>query len=177
MIQKNSCLFLTILLMSTFTVFYFSEEEDWSQWEIENDRVMGGQSSAELVRNDAGNALFRGSVSLENNGGFASVQYRFDSLNMEEYSTAVLRVKGDGKRYQFRIKTDLSDNYSFIQYFETNGEWQTVKIPLDEMYAVYRGRNVDRPNFNADHIEEIRFLIGNKKPQDFALEIDKIIFE
>jgi len=87
----------------------------------------------------------------------------------------VLRIKGDGKRYQFRIKADLSDNYSFIQYFETNGEWQTVKISLDEMYAVYRGRNVDRPNFNADHIEEIRFLIGNKKPQDFALEIDKIM--
>jgi hypothetical protein len=89
----------------------------------------------------------------------------------------VVRLKGDGKRYQFRVKANLSDNYSFIQYFETTDDWQTVKIPLAEMKPVYRGRDVNRPNFDADHIEEIRFLIGNKKPQDFALEIDKIMFE
>lgn len=163
--------------MSTLTVFDFSDEEEWSNWQIENDRVMGGKSTAELVRNNAGNAVFRGSVSLENNGGFASVQYRFSAIDVAEYSKAILRVKGDGKRYQFRVKANLSDRYSFIQYFETNGEWQTIEIPLEEMYPVYRGRDVDRPNFDADQIEEVRFLIGNGKPQDFALEIDKIMLE
>ncbi len=163
--------------MKSLTFYDFSEQEDWSDWQIENDTVMGGRSSSELVRSDAGNALFRGSVSLENNGGFASVQYHFSVFDMEGYSKAILRVKGDGKRYQFRIKAKLSDNYSFIHYFETNGEWQSVEIQLSEMHPVYRGRDVDQPNFHAEHIEEVRFLIGNKKPQEFALEIDKIMFE
>ena len=163
--------------MSAITFFDFSEKQDWSQWQIENDTVMGGRSSAELVRNESINVLFKGTVSLENNGGFASVQYRFNPLKVSDYSKAVVRLKGDGKRYQFRVKANLSDNYSFIQYFETTDDWQTVKIPLAEMKPVYRGRDVNRPNFDADHIEEIRFLIGNKKPQDFALEIDKIMFE
>lgn len=166
-----------VLVMNTLMFFDFSKQEDWSQWTIEDDAVMGGRSSSQFVRNDAGNAVFKGSVSLENNGGFASVQYHFESTNIADYSKAMLRVKGDGKRYQFCIKANLSDNYSFIQYFETMGEWQTVEIRLDNMYAVYRGRNVDRPNFDADYIEEVRFLIGNKKPQDFTLEIDKIMFE
>jgi hypothetical protein len=163
--------------MNAITVFDFSEEDDWSNWEIENDRVMGGRSTAELVRTDMGNALFKGSVSLENNGGFASVQYRFSAIEVSQYSNAVLRLKGDGKRYQFRVKADLNDRYSFIQSFETTGDWQTITIPLKKMYPVYRGRDVNRPNFDADQIEEVRFLIGNNKWQDFALEIDKIMLE
>ena len=177
MIQKTSFIILSVLLMSSFTVFDFSEEDNWSNWEIENDRVMGGISTAEMVRTDAGSALFKGSVSLENNGGFASVQYRFSTVDVTPYSKAVFRIKGDGKRYQFRVKADLSDRYSFVQTFETTGKWQVIEIPLENMYPVYRGRDVNRPNFDADQIEEVRFLIGNKKPQNFALEIDKITLE
>jgi len=163
--------------MSSITVFDFSGEENWSNWEIENDRVMGGHSTAELVRTDEGNAVFRGSVSLKNNGGFASVQYRFSAIDVTPYSKAVLRIKGDGKRYQFRIKADVNDRYSFIQPFDTNGEWQTIEILLKNMYPVFRGRDVNRPNFDAAQIEEARFLIDNNKQQDFALEIDQITLE
>jgi hypothetical protein len=177
MTHKLIFIFLAALLMQTHTLYDFSKEQDWSEWEIENDTVMGGRSSSELVKSDAGNALFKGSISLENNGGFASVQYHFAAQDMEDYSKAILRIKGDGKRYQFRIKANLSDNYSFIYYFETTGEWQTVEIQLSEMYPVYRGKDVDRPNFDANHIEEVRFLIGNKEAQDFVLGIDKIMFE
>lgn len=163
--------------MISITFFDFSEQEDWSHWKIQNDTVMGGRSSSQLIRNDVGNAVFQGSVSLENNGGFAMVQYRFDKWNVSKFSKVLLQVKGDGKRYQFRIKNKLSDRHSYIHYFETSGEWETIAIPLGDMIPQFRGRKLDRPDFNADQIEEVAIFIGNKKAQDFDLEIDKIMFE
>ena len=139
--------------------------------------VMGGRSSGKLERSKEGNAVFTGEVSLENNGGFASVQCHFPSKDIKGYKTAVLHIKGDGKKYQFRIKENLQDKASYIYEFETTGEWQTVEIPLNQMKPVYRGRSLDLPNFSANTIQEIRFLIGNKKEQDFRLEIDKIELE
>ena len=160
--------------MNKLVLFDFSATDDWSGWAIENDVVMGGRSSSQLQRSDDGNAIFKGEVSLENNGGFASVQYRFPSKDIQGYTTAVLRIKGDGKKYQFRIKENLQDRASYIYEFQTSVNWQTLEIPLNKMKPVYRGRDLDMPNFSASFIQEIRFLIGNKKPQEFRLEIDKI---
>ena len=42
------------------------------------------------------------------------------------------------------------------------------------MYPSFRGRRLDEPNFSHDYIEEIVFLIGNKKNENFELIIDKI---
>ncbi len=160
--------------MNSLLLFDFSESPDWSSWEVENDVVMGGNSSSKLTRSPEGNAVFTGSVSLENNGGFASVQNHFKPKDISEYDKAVLRVKGDGKEYQFRVKADLDERASYVHSFKTTGEWQTVEIPLNKMEPTYRGKKMDKPNFNADQIQEIRFFIGNGKAEDFKLEIDKI---
>lgn len=167
-------LFLTTLFMNSLLLFDFSASSDWSGWEIENDVVMGGNSTAKLLRNEQGNAVFQGMVSLENNGGFASVQYRFKTKDIAGYEKAVIRVKGDGKQYQFRIKADLRERASYVYTFNTTGDWQMIEIPLGQMEPVYRGNKLNIPDFNADQIQEIRFLIGNGKPQNFRLEIDKI---
>ena len=45
-------------------------------WQIVNDSVMGGISRSTLQLHEDGYALFSGTVSLENNGGFASVRTR-----------------------------------------------------------------------------------------------------
>lgn len=42
------------------------------------------------------------------------------------------------------------------------------------MYPTFRGRKLDSPNYSADGIEEIAFLIGNKRAESFKLEIDAI---
>lgn len=114
---------------------------------------------------------------MENNGGFASVQYHFPSRNIQGYKKALNLLKGDGKAYQFRTKLNLKDRASYIYTFETTGEWETVEIPLKEMVPVYRGERLNLPNFSANTIQEIRFLIGNKKAENFRLEIQKIELE
>ena len=42
------------------------------------------------------------------------------------------------------------------------------------MYPSFRGRRLNKSNFSDDKIQEIAFLIGNKKEENFQLLIDKI---
>lgn len=166
--------FLTVMLMTTLLLFDFRSSSDWSGWETENDVVMGGKSSSELAQSEEGNAVFTGSVSLKNNGGFASIQYHFASKDIRGYDKACIRLKGDGKEYQFRVKASLDEKASYLYTFKTSGDWQTVEIPLNEMEPTFRGEKLSQPNFNADKIQEVRFLIGNGKAENFRLEIDKV---
>ena len=45
------------------------------------------------------------------------------------------------------------------------------------MIPTYRGRSLNIPNFSANEIQEVRFLIGNKRAENFRLEIDKIVLK
>jgi NADH dehydrogenase [ubiquinone] 1 alpha subcomplex assembly factor 1 len=170
-------LFLTAIIMNSLLLFKFSSTSDWSVWEIENDVVMGGKSTSDLSRSKEGHAVFTGFVSLENNGGFASMQYHFESKDISGYEKAIILLKGDGKEYQFRIKANLNEKAAYVYNFKTSGEWQTIEIPLNKMEPTFRGNKLKTPNFSADKLQEIRFMIGNGKAESFRLEIDKIELE
>jgi len=143
-------------------------------WRVVDDVVMGGRSAGTFGLNPEGHAVFEGTVSLENNGGFSSVRYAGERIMVEDHTKVVIRLKGDGKKYQFRVKANNRDYYSYIRSFTTTGDWQNVEIPLGEMYPSWRGRRLDMDNFSHEYFEEMRFLIGNKKAEDFKLLIDKI---
>ncbi|EAQ40891.3 CIA30 family protein [Polaribacter sp. MED152] len=162
------------MVNSTHLLFDFSKESKLSSWRIVDDVVMGGRSNGSFKINEAGNGLFYGDISLKNNGGFSSLRYSFDKLSISNYTKIVLRIKGDGKQYQFRIKDDNDNFYSYIKQFKTSGNWETIEIPLSEMYPAFRGRKLDIQNFNSNTLAQIAFLIGNKKEESFKLEIDKI---
>ena len=163
-----------IMSMSSMIIFDFTAQSDIQDWLVTDDSVMGGESSGTFKLNADGFGVFSGSVSLENNGGFSSVRYRFDKLKIKGYDKIGIKLRGDGKRYQFRIKSNSGDYYSYISTFSTSGEWQEIEIPIKDMYPSFRGRKLDQPNFSNDYIEEIGFLIGNKKDEKFKLLIDKI---
>lgn len=165
---------ILIITMNTQLIFDFNKSSNIQDWRIVNDIVMGGKSSSSFTLSPDGFGLFEGEVSLENNGGFASVNYRFKKIKVNNDSCIIIKLKGDGKNYQVRIKNDSGNSYSYIATFETSGAWQEIKIPLKDMYPSFRGRKLDLPNFSHDSIEELVFLIGNKTPEKFALLIDKI---
>ncbi len=170
-------LLFMILLFSVLTpktIFDFTKTSDIKSWNIIDDGVMGGKSAGSFTLDEEGHGLFQGHISLKNNGGFSSVRYGFEPMTVSPYTTAVLTIKGDGKTYQFRVKTKSSDYYSYIAEFETSGKWETIEIPLKGMNASFRGSPVSKPNFPAEVMEEITFLAGNKKNEDFKLLIDKI---
>jgi hypothetical protein len=158
-------------------IFDFNKKSDISDWEIVNDVVMGGQSSSEFFLNEEGHGVFKGVVSLENNGGFSSLRVRFKQKNIKGYEKILIHLKGDGKRYQFRVKTNKDDQQAYIHYFETTGEWQTIEMMLTALEPTFRGRKLTMTNFPAEELEEVGFLIGNKVNEYFEVVIDKIILE
>lgn len=174
--------FLIFVLVMNYTIndrviFDFQPDVDLSDWRVIDDIVMGGRSAGSFELNSEGHGLYKGYVSLENNGGFSSISYRFPKKTVKNFTKVKLVLKGDGKKYQFRIKENASDYYSYIAVFETDGTWQEISIPLNDMYPTFRGRNLDMPNFSNDSIEQIAFLISNKKAESFQLLIDRIELE
>ncbi len=160
--------------MNTQLPFDFNQDSDINSWRIVDDGVMGGRSNGSFGLTPDGNGVFEGQISLENNGGFSSVRHEFKKVGVEKHSKIVVRLKGDGKEYQLRVKDDSGKEYSYIASFGTSGAWERIEIPLASMYPSYRGRKLDRPNFAHRHIEELVFLIGNGEAEDFKLLIDKI---
>jgi hypothetical protein len=97
-----------------------------------------------------------------------------EEIKVEKLNTIRLKLKGDGKNYQFRIKNKTSDYFSYITTFSTNGEWQVIELKLKDFYASFRGRKLEIPNFDKNEIGQAAILIANGKNEAFKLEIDKI---
>ena len=169
--------FLTItmlLMIQSQIIFDFDRNSNANEWRIIDDVVMGGRSNGKFRIDNDGNGVFSGIVSLDNNGGFSSVRYQFDKIKTTKDSRVTIRLKGDGKEYQFRIKDNRNAYYSYITSFKTTGEWENIVINLKDLYPSFRGRTLDAPNYAANSFEEIVFLIGNKKNEPFKLILDRI---
>ena len=123
-------------------LFDFSTLENMGDWLIVNDGVMGGLSTSKFILSDSNTAVYSGNVTLENNGGFASTRTKAMRFQLDGSKGILIRVKGDGKKYQFRIRTDdRFDGVSYRYHFETNvNEWQTISIPFSKFVPVFRGR-------------------------------------
>ena len=152
----------------------FEKADALSNWYVVNDGVMGGMSKGTLEWNTDGYAVFSGYVTTANNGGFSSIRYAFEERDVSEFSKIVIRLKGDGKQYQFRIKESPYQRYSYIQNFKTSGDWESIEIPLSEFYPSYRGYRLNRSNYSGQDMGEIGILIGNKVKEEFRLEIAEI---
>lgn len=172
------------------SLFQFSEVRDAEKWQIVNDGVMGGRSSsqASIVNLDSGNLAqngngvmrFAGNLSLENNGGFASVRSRISgSLGLDSGETIVLRVKGDGRRYTFSLYTpDRRTAFSYQMQFNTKaGQWTEVKLPVDQFVAHSFGRPIPNMKLTPSQVQSVGILLGDKKSGPFEILIDGINVE
>jgi monofunctional biosynthetic peptidoglycan transglycosylase len=156
------------------TLIDFSDA-DRSEWYVINDGVMGGVSQSDIRRTDQGTGVFAGVLSLENNGGFASVRVVVGLQDLSTYAGLEFRVRGDGRAYQLRLRTnDGFDGIAYRAHFETlDGEWTTKRIPFDEFLPTFRGRTLrDAPPLDTSRIRQLSFMLADKKPGPFSLEID-----
>jgi monofunctional biosynthetic peptidoglycan transglycosylase len=155
----------------------FKAAKEKERWRIVNDGVMGGLSQSGIEITSATHAVFQGTLSLENNGGFASVRRLPHDYKLAKHEGVLLRIKGDGRTYQFRVRTnDRFDGVSYRAEFKTKrGKWMTVKVPFKSMKPTFRGRPVpDAPPLRPERIRQIGFLIGDKREGRFRIEIDWI---
>jgi hypothetical protein len=158
-------------------LFDFADAAAMRGWQVEDDVIMGGRSKSTLTRDPAGHIVFRGDVSLENDGGFASIQNHFDPIAVSSYTHVVIRLKGDGKDYRYLVEAEKNARHYYVAEFGTTGEWQEIKIPLREMYPVRRGDRLDIPNFPGKTMTQSRFMIANGRAEAFKIEIASIRLE
>jgi hypothetical protein len=152
----------------------FALPNETAPWYPLNDDVMGGVSRSEIVATTSGTAIFRGVVSFENNGGFATVQTNFaQPINLSAFRGLSLRIKGDTKRYGMYLRTN-SRSLVYQATFDTTGEWQTVQLPFDEFKPTYFGRTVPDGPVDPAIIRSMSVLIEYKQEGSFTLEIAHI---
>ena len=164
--------------MELFRTFDASSKEPG--WTAQNDGVMGGVSSGKAEINE-GELHFSGMLSLENNGGFAQIYSQTEVSDFSNYSVVKLRVKGDGRTYQFRIMTDARFSGSQIAYraeFKTEAnEWIEISIPFELFVPSFRGRLLEGPPMNLTSVQRIAFLLSDGIPGSFSLKVDWIGLE
>ena len=151
--------FLTIcnLIMKTLVIFDFTKNADLQYWNVVDDTVMGGVSAGKVSVDAEGNGIFQGHVSLENNGGFSSLKYNAGNTKLTGFSKFVIALKGDGKAYQLRVKTNSSQYYSYTATFTTNNNWQTIEIPFILWFLPSGAENLTWPTSLANIWKKLAF--------------------
>jgi hypothetical protein len=155
----------------------FDDEDQVRQWLPVNDVVMGGMSFSAFEQAEPGIARFRGVVSLENSGGFASVRTSPRRWNSSGASAFVLRVLGDGRVYKFTVRTD--DGFDGVQYqvrfTPPAGEWHEARLPVESFSATFRGRIVPgAPPLDPARVRALGLMISDRQAGPFVLLVDWI---
>lgn len=162
------------------TLMNFDNTAPEPRWSAVNDGVMGGQSVGSATIAD-GMLQFSGELSLANNGGFSSVRSVGRDFDLSTATTVVLRVRGDGRRYQLRLATDARYRGLPVSYgapFETTaGRWIEVRVPLATLSPAVRGTPLQGMPLDPSRVREIGLLIADKREGAFALTLDWIAVE
>ncbi len=153
--------------------FDFETATNTPVWEVVNDGVMGGLSRSSISMTK-GLLVFRGEVSLENNGGFASVRSAPDRQNLAGFDAFIVRARGDGKRYKFTVRTETGFDTPLYQcaFTTKRGEWEEHRLPFREFVPTFRGRVLTNvPPLNPAGVVSVGLLISDKQEGPFKLEL------
>jgi len=167
---------LMVNFSESIILFDFDNPPSHNAWRVVNDDVMGGVSRSRLDLGK-GAASFTGALSLENNGGFASVRTPRLNSDLTGYQGFQIRVKGDGKIYKFRVRTDQRmDGVAYSVDFTTKpDQWETITLRADQFVPMFRGRMVrGLPDLDLGDAQQLGFLISDGQEGSFCLEIAEI---
>lgn len=159
------------------TLFDFTEPEAAKQWQAVNDGVMGGVSSGRFCLTEEGSMEFFGTLSLANNGGFASVRTKAKRLGLEKGDIVIAKIRGDGREYSLNLYLDRAQiAYSYRTAIQTRkDEWLEIQVPLDKFQATSFGRVVRNAGaVKPDEVNSIGFMLSDKTAGSFQLEVEWI---
>lgn len=155
-------------------IFDFDARDSSGEWNSVNDDVMGGVSTGGFRISEQGMLEFKGVVSLENNGGFASVRSGTAKYDLSDFEGLLIRVRGDGHRYACNLRTDFEIMAgSYQQRFETKKEeWSEIALPFHDFIATSFGQVMqDAPKLNPEKIRSFGFTISDEQAGPFKLEV------
>jgi NADH dehydrogenase [ubiquinone] 1 alpha subcomplex assembly factor 1 len=152
----------------------FRDPLEASGWQAIDDRIMGGCSHSQPGYIDSVGLRFTGTVSLENNGGFASIRSKFGQWDLGAYSGLKLRLRGDAKTYKLSLRTDLFfDGVSYQIAFTTQKDsWQEIFLPFEAFRPTHHGVSLTTvAPLNRHNITSYGLFIADHQEGAFQLDV------
>ena len=89
-----------------------------------------------------------------------------------------LEVRGDGRRYQLRLRQDRRvDGIAWRTAFDPSEDWTEIELPLSGFEPVFRGSPVpDAGPVRPGAITQLGFMLADGDPGDFALDVRRLVF-
>ncbi len=172
----GACLGQSSLSAGVKSAFSFEESGAANNWFSVNDSVMGGISEGGFSITDENTLRFAGKLSLDNNGGFASIRSKDVPIELADASGIIVNARGDGRTYWVGLReANQRGASSFRAYLPTvKGELKSILIPLSDFKYQTFGRTLPSDPLNPTAVRSIGFTIADKKAGDFELEIESI---
>jgi len=154
----------------------FENEDSADGWTTVNDDVMGGVSKGGFRRTDEGKLLFKGDLSLENNGGFSSIRSKSEPIELSGTKALVVRAKGDGRTYwvELRVTDQMRASSYRADLPTTDGEWKDIVIPIEDFQLQAFGRTISTKPIDLEEVESVGFTLADKKAGKFQMEVESI---
>jgi hypothetical protein len=155
----------------------FNTPASTQNWQAINDGVMGGVSVSRMRFDLSGHAVFEGEVSLENNGGFASVRASRLDLGCADTEAYGLTAWGDGHTYKLNLRTDSGfDGLNYQAGFTPAvGLWTQTVLPVKAFEPNFRGRLVPgAPPLQPEAVRQVGLMISDKQAGPFRLMLKHI---
>ena len=125
--------------------------------------------------------LFSGDISLENNGGFASIRSNTGDMSLDGASGITVKARGDGRTYWVGLRTPRQYGASsYRAYLPTSKDTFTETfIPIGDFKLQAFGRQIPGRRVDPAAITSLGFTLADKKAGPFQLEIESIeaVFE
>lgn len=154
----------------------FTTADSVKLWTSVNDGVMGGVSKGGFKRTEQGTLIFSGELSLDHNGGFASIRTEERKLDLSGMSAIVVKARGDGRTYWVELReAGQMGASSYRAYLPTTaGEWREIRIPLADFKLQAFGRALPFKAINPAAVASVGFTLADKKAGAFSLEIESV---
>ena len=170
-------------------IFDFADPSAVQAWHAIDDRVMGGLSRSGLRHDAQGHAVFEGEVSLERNGGFASVRSTPADRGQPDAAACLIEVRGHssgptsansrGASRHFKLSLLTDNGFDSLNYqarfSPTGGDWQTLRLPLAAFRPSFRGSEVQgAPGLDPARVRQVGLMVADRQAGPFALDIRRI---
>lgn len=152
----------------------FEDLDELQRWQVVNDGVMGGRSSAEAEVVDG--VLILGGEIVTDGGGFSSVRLALDGP-LTDATGLLLRLRTDGRAYEVTLADaapgrDRRTSHQAAIPAVGGDTWDEVLVDFDDLDASIFGRPVDVEPFQPASATELGIILADGTDGPFRIELD-----
>lgn len=153
-----------------------STDLEAARWIPVNDTVMGGRSQSTLRQDEAGQLVWSGVLSLENNGGFVSIRSPGGWSDWTGYDGVEVVVEAAGRDIQVSLqradRVVRAGGYRATLPSTSKGE-TSVFIPFSAFVLTQFGRRISGPPLRSGlkQVGQRGLLIADKKEGPFRVTV------